>query len=75
MLVRDEITSGRDPVTRAAVLDLLVGLREHQDLALVFLTYDLAAAAAPADRAAGLEAGRLARTGAPAGAAGPGRGG
>ncbi|MEU9160860.1 ATP-binding cassette domain-containing protein [Streptomyces sp. NPDC048424] len=72
VLVCDEITSGLDPATRAAVLDLLAGLREHQDLALVFITHDLVAAAALADRTAVLEAGRLARTGGPEGAAGPG---
>ncbi|WP_420710978.1 ATP-binding cassette domain-containing protein [Streptomyces sp. NRRL F-2580] len=72
VLVCDEITSGLDPVTRTAVLGLLAGLREHQDLALVFITHDLAAAAALADRTAVLEAGRLARTGGPEGAAGPG---
>ncbi|MFF3679495.1 ABC transporter ATP-binding protein [Streptomyces sp. NPDC002120] len=74
VLVCDEITSGLDPVTRAGVLDLLAGLREHRDLALVFITHDLAAAAALADRTAVLEAGRLARTGGPEGAAGPGPG-
>ncbi|MFB7176659.1 ABC transporter ATP-binding protein [Streptomyces sp. NPDC056257] len=74
VLVCDEITSGLDPVTRAGVLDLLAGLREHEDLALVFITHDLAAAAALADRTAVLEAGRLARTGGPDGAAGPGPG-
>ncbi|MEV7445461.1 ATP-binding cassette domain-containing protein [Streptomyces sp. NPDC091204] len=72
VLVCDEITSGLDPVTRAGVLDLLAGLREHEGLALVFITHDLAAAAALADRTALLEAGRLARTGGPEGAAGPG---
>ncbi|MFD9366324.1 ABC transporter ATP-binding protein [Streptomyces sp. NPDC060020] len=74
VLVCDEITSGLDPVTRAGVLDLLAGLREHEDLALVFITHDLAAAAALADRTAVLEAGRLARTGGPERAAGPGPG-
>ncbi|MEU7729446.1 ATP-binding cassette domain-containing protein [Streptomyces sp. NPDC040724] len=65
VLVCDEITSGLDPATRGAVLELLAGLREHQDLALVFVTHDLAAAAALADRTAVLEAGRLAGTGGP----------
>ncbi|MDX3540308.1 ATP-binding cassette domain-containing protein [Streptomyces sp. MB09-01] len=63
VLVCDEITSGLDPATRGAVLEVLAGLREHKDLALVFITHDLAAAAALADRTAVLEAGRLAGTG------------
>ncbi|MER6317641.1 ATP-binding cassette domain-containing protein [Streptomyces sp. NPDC001581] len=71
VLVCDEITSGLDPATRAAVLDVLAGLRAHKDLALVFITHDLAAAAALADRTAVLEEGRLARTGGPDGAVGP----
>uniref|UniRef100_UPI00403FE026 ATP-binding cassette domain-containing protein n=1 Tax=Streptomyces sp. DSM 41634 TaxID=3448656 RepID=UPI00403FE026 len=65
VLVCDEITSGLDHATRGAVLELLGGLREHKDLALVFITHDLAAAAALADRTAVLEAGRLVGTGGP----------
>uniref|UniRef100_A0AAU2K1M5 ATP-binding cassette domain-containing protein n=1 Tax=Streptomyces sp. NBC_00049 TaxID=2903617 RepID=A0AAU2K1M5_9ACTN len=59
LLVCDEITSGLDPRTRAATLELLAGLRERSGLALVFITHDLTAAAALADRFAVLEAGRL----------------
>ncbi|WP_405834469.1 ABC transporter ATP-binding protein [Streptomyces sp. NBC_00105] len=65
VLVCDEITSGLDHATRGAVLELLGGLREHKDLALVFITHDLTAAAALADRTAVLEAGRLVGTGGP----------
>ncbi|WP_329376225.1 ATP-binding cassette domain-containing protein [Streptomyces sp. NBC_01351] len=60
LLVCDEITSGLDPTTRGAVLELLAELRERTELALVFITHDLAAAAALADRTAVLDAGRIA---------------
>ncbi|MFD7256439.1 ABC transporter ATP-binding protein [Streptomyces sp. NPDC059874] len=59
VLVCDEITSGLDPATRGAVLELLAELRERTELALVFITHDLAAAAALADRTAVLDAGRI----------------
>lgn len=59
VLVCDEITSGLDPTTRGAMLHLLAGLRERSEVALVFITHDLAAAAALADRTAVVDAGRL----------------
>lgn len=59
VLVCDEITSGLDPAARGAVLDLLAGLRERDGLALVFITHDLAAAAALGDRTAVMDAGRV----------------
>ncbi|MEU9027514.1 ATP-binding cassette domain-containing protein [Streptomyces sp. NPDC048383] len=63
VLVCDEITSGLDPVTREAVLDVLAGLRDRGGLGLLLITHDLAAAAALADRVAVLEAGRVVEEG------------
>ncbi|MFD9406441.1 ABC transporter ATP-binding protein [Streptomyces sp. NPDC059989] len=62
VLVCDEITSGLDPANRGAVLELLAGLRERTDLALVFITHDLAAAGALGDRIGVMDAGRLVET-------------
>lgn len=59
VLVCDEITSGLDATTRRALLKLLAGLREGTELALVFITHDLAAADALGDRVAVMEGGRL----------------
>ncbi|MGW7460890.1 ABC transporter ATP-binding protein [Streptomyces sp. NPDC054797] len=63
VLVCDEITSGLDPATRAALLALLAGLRERAEIALVFITHDLAAADALADRSAVLDAGAIVEPG------------
>ncbi|AWZ08386.1 MULTISPECIES: ATP-binding cassette domain-containing protein [unclassified Streptomyces] len=63
VLICDEITSGLDPVTRHAILDVLARLRERTELTLVFITHDLAAAACLADRIAVLDAGRIVEEG------------
>ncbi|WP_411104969.1 ABC transporter ATP-binding protein [Streptomyces sp. cmx-4-9] len=63
VLICDEITSGLDPTTRTTILDALARLREHRKLSLVFITHDLAAVAALADRIAVLDAGRIVETG------------
>ncbi|MFB6629549.1 ABC transporter ATP-binding protein [Streptomyces sp. NPDC056362] len=62
VLVCDEITSGLDKDTRTTVLDALARLREREALGLVFITHDLAAATALADRIAVLDAGRVVET-------------
>ncbi|MFT2018203.1 ABC transporter ATP-binding protein [Streptomyces sp. 796.1] len=63
VLLCDELTAGLDPVTRRAVLDLLVGLaRDRGDLALVLITHDQDTAAV-ADRIAVLDAGELVECG------------
>ncbi|MBT2468834.1 ABC transporter ATP-binding protein [Streptomyces sp. ISL-66] len=59
VLICDEITSGLDPVTRRAIVDVLNRLRERTELTLVFITHDLEAAARLADRFAVLDAGRI----------------
>ena len=66
LLVCDEAVSALDAHHRAAVLALLAQLKRERGLALLFVTHDLAAAAAVAERIAVLEAGRIVETGATA---------
>lgn len=63
VLVCDEITSGLDPLARQGILGVLAGLRDHAELTLVFITHDVAAAAALGDRIAVLDAGRVVEEG------------
>ena len=63
LLVCDEAVSALDAHHRAAILALLVKLKRERGLALLFVTHDLAAAAAVAERIAVLEAGRIVETG------------
>jgi peptide/nickel transport system ATP-binding protein len=63
VLVCDEITSGLDPVTRRALLDLLAAVqRERPELALVLITHDLEVAAV-ATRIAVLNGGEVVEQG------------
>ncbi|MGH8080612.1 MAG: nickel ABC transporter ATP-binding protein NikE, partial [Lysobacter sp.] len=66
LLVCDEAVSALDAHHRAAILALLAQLKRERGLALLFVTHDLAAAAAVAERIAVLEAGRIVETGATA---------
>ncbi len=63
LLVCDEAVSALDAHHRAAILALLVQLKRERGLALLFVTHDLAAAAAVAERIAVMEAGRIVETG------------
>ncbi|MDQ3511133.1 MAG: ABC transporter ATP-binding protein, partial [Pseudomonadota bacterium] len=63
LLVCDEAVSALDAHHRAAILALLVQLKRQRGLALLFVTHDLAAAAAVAERIAVMEAGRIVETG------------
>ncbi|MGR4880288.1 ABC transporter ATP-binding protein [Streptomyces sp. LARHCF249] len=63
VLICDEITSGLDADTRTTILDALARLGERVGLGLVFITHDLAAAAALADRIAVLDSGRIVEAG------------
>ncbi|GHA81932.1 dipeptide ABC transporter ATP-binding protein [Cognatilysobacter bugurensis] len=63
LLVCDEAVSALDAHHRAAILALLAGLKAERGLALLFVTHDLAAAAAVCERIAVLEAGRIVETG------------
>ncbi|MFE1556281.1 ABC transporter ATP-binding protein [Streptomyces sp. NPDC058734] len=62
VLICDEITSGLDTDARATVLDVLARLGERDGLGLVFITHDLSAAGALADRIAVLDSGRIVET-------------
>ena len=63
LLVCDEAVSALDAHHRAAILALLVALKRERGLALLFVTHDLAAAAAVAERIAVLEGGRIVESG------------
>ncbi|KRA17231.1 ABC transporter ATP-binding protein [Lysobacter sp. Root604] len=66
LLVCDEAVSALDAHHRGAILALLAQLKRERGLALLFVTHDLAAAAAVCERIAVLEAGRIVETGATA---------
>lgn len=63
VVLADEPTSMLDVSTRLGVLELLRGLARSRDLAIVFITHDLASARHLADRVAVLYAGRLVEQG------------
>ena len=63
LLVCDEAVSALDAHHRAAILALLATLKRERGLALLFVTHDLAAASAVAERIAVLEKGRIVETG------------
>ena len=63
LLVCDEAVSALDAHHRAAILALLAKLKRERGLALLFVTHDLAAASAVAERIAVLERGRIVECG------------
>ena len=63
LLVCDEAVSALDAHHRRGILDLLSSLKRERGLALLFVTHDLSAAAAVAERIAVLEAGRIVELG------------
>ncbi len=63
LLVCDEAVSALDAHHRREILMLLSTLKRERGLALLFVTHDLAAAAAVAERIAVLEAGRIVEIG------------
>jgi peptide/nickel transport system ATP-binding protein len=63
LLVCDEAVSALDAHHRGAILALLARLKAERDLALLFITHDLAAAAAVAERIVVLEDGRVVEQG------------
>jgi len=63
LLIADEPTSALDPVHARALIDLLDGLRRKRGLALLWISHDLRAIAARADRVLVLYAGRCVETG------------
>ena len=63
LLVCDEAVSALDAHHRRDILALLATLKRERGLALLFVTHDLSAAAAVAERIAVLEAGRIVEIG------------
>ena len=63
LLVCDEAVSALDAHHRREILALLASLKRERDLALLFVTHDLSAAAAVAERIAVLDAGRIVEIG------------
>jgi peptide/nickel transport system ATP-binding protein len=63
VLICDEITSALDASVQAAIVRLLEELREREQLALLFVTHNLALVRTIADRVAVLRDGRLVETG------------
>ena len=63
LLVCDEAVSALDARHRADILALLAGLKRKHGLALLFITHDMSAAHALADRVAVMDQGRLVEVG------------
>jgi osmoprotectant transport system ATP-binding protein len=66
VLLLDEPFGALDPVTRDALQQSLLTLRDDLDLTLVFVTHDMGEALLLGDRIAFLEDGHLAKLGTPA---------
>ncbi|WP_062516378.1 nickel ABC transporter ATP-binding protein NikE [Demequina gelatinilytica] len=62
LLLADEITTALDVTTQEEVMAVIADLRRHRDLALLFITHDLALAGAVCDRVAVMQAGRTVET-------------
>ncbi|WP_127901791.1 ABC transporter ATP-binding protein [Solirhodobacter olei] len=63
LLIADEPTTALDVTTQAQILDLLKGLVEEEDMALMLITHDLAVVAGMADHVAVMQAGRIVEAG------------
>ena len=63
ILICDEVTSALDVSVQAAIIDLLVELRESFSLSLLFISHDLGVVAALADRTLVLDRGTLVEEG------------
>jgi peptide/nickel transport system ATP-binding protein len=59
LLIADEPTTGLDVTTQAMILDLIGALARQRNMAMLFITHDLALAAERCDRIAVLHAGHL----------------
>lgn len=63
VVVMDEPTTGLDVVTQASVIDEIRRLRESRDMAIVYVSHDLAVISQLADRIAVMYAGRIVEEG------------
>ncbi len=63
LLILDEPTTGLDATVEAEVLDLVAGLRDEIDTAVLFISHNLALIARMCDRVAVLYAGRIVEEG------------
>jgi len=63
VLILDEPTTGLDVLTQGRILSELLRLREHERIAMVYVTHDLAVVAQVADRIAVMYAGRIVEQG------------
>ena len=63
LILCDEITSALDVSVQASIMKLLLRLREESQLALLFVSHDLAVVNALADQVVVLEQGRIRETG------------
>jgi oligopeptide/dipeptide ABC transporter ATP-binding protein len=59
MLIADEPTTALDVTTQANILDLMLGLQEQYDMALLFITHDLGVVAEIADDVAVMYLGKI----------------
>jgi ABC-type methionine transport system ATPase subunit len=59
VLLADEITSGLDPTTTESILQLLAGLRDELDLAVILVTHEMSVVRTFADSVLLLENGRV----------------